>query len=272
MTRPIKQEKENKLYGLDKVTEVIKIIIASGYIKNEKPLSLIITAPISNGKTTSIKQFKEVKGVLVLTDLTMYGVLKNYQEKLRNNEIRHIIIPDFLNVFSHRNTTINALLTFINTTSEDGVFPIKSFALDIHEYIAPFGWILCLTKEAYHKKEKYLKSIGFENRFLKLEYNYSFEVINKILDLIIAEDKFIIPTAKMKLIKGKKEVKGNPQIFRELVLISNLILKNPENKGELLRQQRKLQTFLKSCALLRNDNQVRKEDLDKLKNLIELIK
>jgi hypothetical protein len=49
-----------------------------------------------------------------------------------------------------------------------------------------------------------------------------------------------------------------------------LLCKN--DGSEILRMQRKLQTFLKASALLRGDNKVTEKDLVKLEELMDLIK
>jgi len=257
------------LKGLEKITEFIKIVLASGYVKNEKPLSLVLIAPVSSGKTTAIKQFKGNKNVVISTDTTTWGILEKYQEKLKNGEIRHIIIPDLLNILARRETTVQTFLLFVNASSEDGIFPSKTYALEVKEFIEPFGWILCLTNDAYKRKQKALRGMGFESRFLNVSYKYSLETIQRILKGIIEEEKFVIPTIKFKNPKSKKVIKGNIKIFEELLTFSKLLCKN--GNSEILRMQRKLQTFLKSNAFLRGDDKVTQKDLDKLKELIDLI-
>ena len=258
------------LTGLEEITEFIKIVLASGYLKNEKPLSLVLVAPISSGKTTAIKQFKKNPNVIISTDTTAWGILNKYQDKLRSGELRHIIIPDLLNVLARRETTVQTFLLFVNASSEDGIFPSKTYSIDVPSFIEPFGWILCLTNDAYDRKKANLQGMGFESRFLKVSYKYSLETIKKILNGIIEEEKFVIPEIKISNYKTKKLIKGNKKIFEELLTFSKLLCKNGDS--EILRMQRKLQTFLKASAFLRKDNKVTLKDLDKLKRLITLIR
>ena len=257
------------LNGLEKITEFIKIVLASGYLKNEKPLSLILIAPISSGKTTAINQFQKNPNVTISTDTTAWGILNKYQNKLKSGELRHIIIPDLLSVLARRETSVQTFLLFVNASCEDGIFPSKTYAIEVNEFIQPFGWILCLTEDAYKKKSANLKGMGFESRFLKVSYKYSLETIQRILKGIIEEEKFVIPEIKITNYKTKKLIKGNSKIFQELLVFSKLLCNNGDS--EILRMQRKLQTFLKASAFLRKDNHVTTKDLDKLKDLIDMI-
>lgn len=257
------------LEGLEKVTEIIKIVLASGSISDDKPLSLFIKAPVSSGKTTAVKQFQNVKKTKILTDITAYGILKTYQKDLENGEIRHFFIADLLNALSRRKTTAETLLLFINATSEDGLFPSTTFNIDIKNFIAPFGWILCITEEGFEKKKRFIESVGLSSRFLKISYRYSREQLDKILENIVNGRGVNIPLIPVKQHNHKKKIAGNVTIFKELIPYSKLLSKSD---AEILRIQKQLQTFLKASALLRGDDKVQKEDLEKLKDLIELLK
>lgn len=258
-----------KLIGLDKITEFLKIVFASGSI-NEKPLSVLLVAPVSSGKTTAIKQFAGNKNILVTTDSTAWGILQNYQEKLKNREIRHIVIPDLYSALARRKTTADQLILFINNSSEDGLFPSKTFGMEIRDFIPPFGWVLCLTDEGFQRKYKFLKEIGFISRFFVIRYRYDLEQIQDILKGIIYEHNYKIPNIKLKTRKTPVKIQGNPEIFEELEMYSKLMVS--ESESEILRMQKKLQVFLKANAYLNSRTEVTKEDLLKLKELIDLIR
>jgi len=258
-----------RLKGLEKITEFLKIIFASGNI-DDKPLSVILVAPVSSGKTTTIKQFKNNKNILITTDSTAWGILEKHQNKLKNKEIRHIIIPDLHSALARRKTTADQLILFINNTSEDGLFPSNTFGMNISEFIDPFGWVLCLTTDGFKRKYKFLKEIGFISRFFVIEYKYSLEQIQSILEDVIKEINNKPEDIKLKTNKKPQKIKGNAKIFRELETFSKLLCS--ESESEIIRMQKKLQVFLKSNAYLNNRKQVNKEDLEKLKELIGLIK
>jgi hypothetical protein len=258
------------LQGLEKVTKFLKLTFLSGFIDGEKPLSVMIVAPVSSGKTTAVKQFKNTKSIRVTTDSTAYGILKNHEKQLENGEIRHIVIPDLLNALARKKVTQDQLILFINASSEDGIFPSKTYGTDISKFIEPFGWVLCITKEGFQKKLKFLDSIGFISRFFIINYSYSLEQIQNILEKIITEEKFQIPDIHLKTFKRKKKIKGNPAVFRELTVYSKLLAKNGE--AEVLRLQKRLQVLAKASALSRDDDKVTKEDLENIKELMDLIR
>jgi hypothetical protein len=259
-----------KLEGLEKITEFLRIALNSGFVDGEKPMSVLIVAPVSNGKTTVVKQFISNKNIVMTTDTTAYGMLEKYSKQLKNREIRHIIIPDLLNAVSRKKTTVDTFLLFINASSEDGIFPSKTFAYEVTDFIDPFGWVLCVTKEAYEYRKKFFKSVGFLSRFFILNYKYDISTINRILENIITEESLNIPSIKLQQRKKAKKIKGNSEVFRKLNVYAKLM--SDEEDGSILRMQRKLQVFCKACAYTRGGDTVTNEDLKKVEELLELIK
>lgn len=255
------------MIGLEKVTKFLEIVFNSGNLKGEKPLSVLIVAPVSNGKTTATKQFYSNPQIKVITDCTAYGILKNYETDLRDKKIRHIVIPDLLNPLSRKKTSVDSFIMFVNASSEDGIEESKTYAYEVKKPIAPFGWVACVTKKMYLKKKEQLERIGLSSRFLIVNYSYSIEVINKIIQNIIQEKNIKIP--KIKLKKQLKTILGNEEIFNRAYTFSKLIC---ANEAESIRVQKNLQTFLKSSAYTRGDNKVNEKDLLILEEVVELIK
>lgn len=264
-----KQKKRvEKLYGLEKVTKFLQIIFNSGNITGEKPISVLIVAPVSNGKTTATKQFYSNEQLKVVTDGTAYGILKKYEKDLREKKIRYFIIPDLLNFLARRKTTTETFILFVNASSEDGINESITYAYEVKERIEPFGWVCCVTEEAYMRKKNLFDKIGLSSRFLKLHYKYSLDTINAIVQKIILEKKQEIP--KIKLQKKFRKIKGNKEVFEKAYTFSKLLCDGKE--AETIRIQKNLQTFLKASAYTRNDDKVTNEDLKILEELIELIK
>lgn len=267
----MKSTPQKKLNGLEKITEFLQLVFASGNIDGEKPLSCVLVAPVSSGKTTAIKQFSQKNPqIIVTTDSTTYGIIAKHGQKLKNSEISHIVMPDFLNSLARKKVSVDNLLMFINASSEDGIFPSMTFQLNINDYIAPFGWVLCLTTDGYAKKKSHLVGIGFESRFFIVYHKYSLEMINQIMNDIITESRFVIPQLKIKYAKKKKVIDGNIEIFTKLRTYSELLCNN--GREEILRTQRKLQTLCKSSAYLRGSDKVEETDLNKIEALLSLLK
>lgn len=263
------QKKCEQILGLEKITEFLKITFNSGNLKNEKPLSVVLVAPISSGKTTLVKQFECNEQIKLLSDCTAWGILSLFQNDLRDKKIRFLIIPDMLNVMARRQSSVEQLLLFINASSEEGLAPSRTYAMHIDKFIPPFGWVLCIPDIAYEKKKKFLDMTGFSSRFFTVHYKYSQETIKNILENIVSEKQMSFPEIYVKHAEKPKLIKGDSKIFAQVRLITKNI---SGERTEDLRLQKNLQTFLKAAAYTRGDDHVTDKDLNKLLSLIDLIK
>lgn len=79
---------------LEELEKLIEVTLFTGYIKNERPVSLLIVADPESGKTELVKKAKRVKSVLYLTDATAWGIVDKHWDDIEKRKIRHIIIPD----------------------------------------------------------------------------------------------------------------------------------------------------------------------------------
>jgi len=62
---------------LDPIERILQIILASGKVKGEKPLSAIIVAPVEAGKTSIIRRVcLKAEPALYLTDATAFGIIR----------------------------------------------------------------------------------------------------------------------------------------------------------------------------------------------------
>jgi hypothetical protein len=63
---------------LEELEKPIEVTLFTDYIKDERPVSLIIIAEPESGKTELVKKAKRVKGVLYLTDATAWGIIDKH--------------------------------------------------------------------------------------------------------------------------------------------------------------------------------------------------
>ena len=105
---------------LERIQKLIELALYSAYVEGEKPVSLLITAPVEAGKTELLLQFARNKGVLVITDATAYGIMRDYGQDIVNHKIRHLVLPDLIKPMSRSKDTVHSLITFFNSLLEEG--------------------------------------------------------------------------------------------------------------------------------------------------------
>jgi len=250
---------------LTPIIEILKRIIASGFIKNESPLSALLIAPVGAGKTTALKKFFINNNILVLSDVTPYGLTKLLPE-IEAKNVKHLIIPDLVEPMSRSRPIVNSLIGFLNSLIEEGIFRISTAFIEIKKPIK-LGLISSTTIDELKDRRRGWLGIGFISRMLPISFNYTNIDIAQILENIASGKYTDITYETLKL--KEKEIKGNEEIFKQLIPYSEQIdyALSKERKVIPFRRQKQLQILLKSNALLNDRDEVTKEDLEWFKSV-----
>ena len=245
---------------IEPIIDILKRIVASGFIKNAEPLSALIIAPVGAGKTTNLKKISINKNILALSDCTPYGLTMLLGE-IETKGITHLVIYDLVQPMSRNRSVVNNLIGFLNSLIEEGIFRISTGVMQIKKPVK-LGLITCTTDKEIHDKRRGWLGIGFISRLIPISYNYTPTDVTQILE-DLAEQK--IKGIEYENLKGKtKTITENSQIFKLLIPYAEKMA----SEGALpFRNLKQLQVLLMSNALLRGDNKVTKEDFEWYKSI-----
>ena len=70
------------LINVEPLKKMVECALISPYIKNEKPLSLLIVAKAESGKTSIMKAYRQNKGLVYVSDCTAYGLTRDILPKM----------------------------------------------------------------------------------------------------------------------------------------------------------------------------------------------
>lgn len=167
---------------MDFAVEVIQTVLLTGWLDDEKPVSLLIIASPESGKTTAAKQANvSVKSdrhgeelAVVLTDATGDGLLKIVKE---HPKATHIIFNDLSIVTGHKSQVINHLFTVISALTEEGVVKTADPG-GIHLYGKEGlkGVIACITPELVRDKRMVWNRTGLTTRMLPFFYEQGLNI------------------------------------------------------------------------------------------------
>lgn len=256
-----------KMKDIDLIKEVLDLVIFTGKVKNEKPVSLLMSARVERGKTEILKQYVNVETVYISQDLTAFGLNRDIIPKIERGEVTHIIIPDLLQSLSRRHETVAKLITYLNALVEEGLFG------GIHTYAntrymkkgqPPIyaGLISAIPPEPLYDKRRRWTSIGFMSRMIPLTYEYSKESQKRIRDSIKNGDYEKSETVRLNLPVDPRDVKCEKRFVDALDPIVDQFIKAQELWG--FRYTRQLRTLLKASALKAGRSCVNHEDVRKL--------
>ena len=141
----------NGLVNMKPIVDIVETVLWTGWIEGHKPVSLILVAPPEEGKTTILQSVKYAKGIIYISDVTLYGLANKIIEHQNRREIvNHIVIPDLINPLSRQRAVSQALIAFLNALIEEGIAKIKTGSL-IVEYPMQAGLITSITVDQWKK-------------------------------------------------------------------------------------------------------------------------
>lgn len=192
------------LHQLAVLMDFVKLLIWTGQLSDERPVSAIIVAPPGSGKTTTLEslQCEQCEFVGDLTARPLSGIVKSKES------LTHILLGDMLSLFGHKETTVKLTLRLVSQMTGEKIMHDPWSG----EAIKPrmLGLITAIPPEDLAKRaiEKHIKSGGFASRFLIARYSYKKATIRDIHKFIsenryssITQDSFVMKNP------GKQEVK-----------------------------------------------------------------
>jgi hypothetical protein len=254
---PSKRKMSDKKTKIEAIKKIIKLVYTSSFLKNEKPLSLLLIAPPEQSKTHFLVGY-ESKYSHVSTDLSFMGLVKLLQE---NKNLKQIVIPDFTKITGKKQSTKNNLLTLLNSYLEEGLHTINLGNSEKIDFKGRTGGILtATTRYSFNQNKKSWAGIGFESRFIVVSWKYSDETIEELLNLIACEENTKNQSPK-KIILKLADVHSDKKINSELIQLCN----------KSLRKFKHLKVLLKCIALQNGRIKTLLSDVKELRELNELI-
>lgn len=241
---------------IDELQKIVKLVLLTGYIKNVKPLSLMLIADAGEGKTEIISHYKS-RRICYMTDISYMGFLKQLKE---NKSLKHLIIPDFIKITKKKRATSDNLISILNAYVEEGIGRISLYNFEEDFKGRTGGIIVATTKASYGQKRSDWEAIGFLSRMILCSYSYKDETIKEILKFINSEEYLKFKQEKLQGFKDC-EIKTNKDLNEKLNIIAN----------KKFRSLKHLQALCKANALLRGVKIVSDVDIREIINLSKFI-
>jgi hypothetical protein len=175
------QTTQPPLVNLDSLQKMIECILISPYLQNEKPTSLLIVAKPESGKTTTMKQYRDNKGIEYLSDCTAYGITQEVLPKILEGEVKTIMLPDIITPLAKQTKTRQGFTAFLNNLIEEGVSKIATYSTQWYKGDVNCNVITSVTSEELKDARHGWAKMGFLSRFIPFSYSYSLSTVAKIL-------------------------------------------------------------------------------------------
>ena len=251
---------------------MVTLTIYTAYIRNvQKPNSLLIIAKPESGKTEVMKKFEVNKNIAYLSDVTAFGIERDYLPRIETGEIRHIIIPDLLKPLSRKESTVKTFITMMNGLVEEGIASVSTYATRrLSDKHVKCGIITAITGEELSDQRHNWGRIGFLSRIVPFSYSYSIETVKKVFDSILGLEYMKECDIRLKYIPKQDKTIKLPRKYAQAILPSTTaIAQAQETYG--FRLQKQFQALLQASALDKSRNSVNSRDVERVLHLMNWV-
>lgn len=258
---------------VEPIETIIKCVLASGKLKDEKPLSLILIAPVECGKTSIIRRYcLKSSNVFYTTDATAYGIIRdtNQLKDFSSGQLTHIVIPDLLTCLGRKQDTVTTFIHFMNALIEEGIVSLSTYAVKLQVTLeVKAGLITAIPPKPFHDKRRHWERIGFLSRALPVSFDYQVSTRIDILSYIKNEKHLEEKIENLKLPEESRVIKLPFEMAQEIEPYALSLATEHSQYQQVygFRYQRQLQTLAKAIALLEGKDEVDKQCIQELARL-----
>ncbi len=211
---------------MEKIADIIKLmecITLTSYLKDEKPVSSLIIAEAESGKSELIKILKGYNKTMFINDLSFKPLTETLFPLIERGELKHILIPDFINVSQHKKSAEN-VIPILNSLMEEGVTQLSYYGSE-KKFKTPLncGLITGITKRYFDKHIIFWRQVGFLTRMLTVSFSYSASTVISINDSIRLEKQKVQQEVKLKKIKNPVEIIIPPNLAQQIQRTSEMV-------------------------------------------------
>lgn len=255
------------LIGLEWLESLVRYSILSAYVKDERPVNLLIVADVEEGKTQLLLKFAEIPSVLYMTDFTRYGLQRDWLPKFRDNTKRIIIIPDFNQLIGGKTAVATeGIISFLNGVTEEGIRRISTFGISIDlDKPLKLGIVGAISSKVFEDKRFRWRKSGFISRMVPVSYSVSKNTAAQIIYYLVKKEYRREKEAALEFPKEDTEITLDEKLAKRLIPLSQTIAKAVQTHG--FRLQRQLQTLCMAKALSEKRTVVTEEDVEEIKKL-----
>lgn len=271
------------MIGTERLAKILRIISASGHVKDSFPISAILIGPSDGGKSRLLMSNLPPDAQIV-TDFTYAGVLTLLQQPTPPS---YVVIPDFNTIVGHKPAVAQLTMTVLLAVLAEGVADIPGLDGKMKVIAKTFkgrghrlAMLTALTPDVFFSKRGKWREIGFLRRFAPIYFTYTAATIAKIQGGITRGDDTIdYSRASFKHTDQTRGVRIPITIARDIEALSahvtskQLVWHVGQNSGNNSQRVQKaqdlpfsphkiLRAFLKSAAFVHNHGTATRRDFD----------
>lgn len=256
---PPKPQLSLGLIALEPLFDLLKLVIWSGQVIGERPLSLVVVSPVASGKTSLLEKLECTQAHFV-SDLTS----RDIHNSLRNPKVTHVLLGDLLSLFGHKSHVVALTCRTLSTLTGESARTDTFTGEAISNGGRMLGLITGIPPEELQKTaiKMKLQEGGLSTRFIFARYRYRLSTIQKIHEWIKSDAYTHSEPLQFRVTGEPERVSIPPDIANVLRELAMGITQRNDMLGT--RPHHHIRALAKAAALSCGRNEVRQEDVERV--------
>lgn len=176
---------------------VIGCALATGYLDDEPPVSMLVLGSPGSGKSTLMSRWSDDSSALTYSDLTSDSLRHTIFPKMAREGQRHLFLPEFFKLFQRAQASVANLTGVLSAAMSGELHMVMQGEREMEKLPLGFriGVVGAMTDKVYREWSKDLSNTGMMDRFLVM----SLEVTKELHELMVYSASQSDYTMKTKL-------------------------------------------------------------------------
>lgn len=243
----------------DRGTELVRMFVATGFVVNAQPQSLLLISEPGSGKTELVDRFNSNGFLSYASDITsqgLYPILK----MAKQGACTHLVTTEFQKLVLRKSSTAQATLGILCQAMEEGVGDVRIGERHIDFEGARIGLIGAITHESAAKWHKNLRELGFWSRCAAFKWEMPIDELRSVMRSISRGDKSDLAPIVFPSDFRKLAVDFPEQLSEQL---EDFVFRSFQ-KYTILRVFQRFRTLAMACAVLEGRTRVHAYDIEKV--------
>ena len=248
----------------DRMTDLIRLFVASGAVAGERPASLLLVGAPGRGKTELLERFRPCVSLSYHSDLTVrsfWGVMKkaDRQRRLGTLKMSHLVFTEFQKLFQRKASVWENCVGTLCQAMEEGVVDIDVGGETQSFDHVRLGLLGAMTMRTLKRRGPDMEDMGLLSRACVLPWELTKDEVADIMDRIAHANTRDLKPINVTLPKKPVPISMRPHYHRPIKEYVARV-----HPATSLRLFQRLALLVKADALIHGQTAVRKENLTRV--------
>lgn len=248
---------------------VIGCALATGYLDDEPPVSMLLLGSPGSGKSTLMSRWSEDRSLLTYSDFTSDSLRHHILPKMAQENRRHLFLPEFFKLFQRANAAVSNLTGVLSAAMSGELHQVMQGEREMEKLPMGFriGVIGAMTDKVYREWSKDLTNTGMLDRFFVMSLEVSKDLREHMLYSAAMSDRSMLSKLHLPIHGSDKRHihlgEAEAQYFYECV--------RGTKAGNRIRFVEQMKAMLKGLTLAHGEAVVTSRRVDQIHQLMVYI-